>query len=300
VVDAVRDTLRLPYAAVYLTGEDRPACESGDRPAHTADFPLSHAGAQIGVLQVGLRRGETALSAADARLLGAFARQAGVAAHGVRLTRDLRRSRERLVVAREEERRRLRRDLHDGLGPALAGITLGLETAARTTAREESAVAPLLENLRAETAASVDEVRRIVADLRPPALDQIGLVAALRQHADLLSSRSSGRLHVDITATGPLPPLPAAVEVAAYRIALEAMTNTARHSGARACHVSVALDGALHLTVRDNGSGLPASEPGVGLTSMRDRAEELGGTCRVVFTEGEGTCVEARLPVETP
>jgi two-component system, NarL family, sensor kinase len=300
VVDAVRDTLRLPYAAVQLTGEDRPACESGEAPAHTAEFPLSHAGAQIGVLVVGLRRGETALSAADARLLGVFARQAGVAAHGVRLTRDLRRSRERLVVAREEERRRLRRDLHDGLGPALAGITLGLETAARTTAREQSGVAPLLETLRAETAASVDEVRRIVADLRPPALDQIGLVAALSQHADLLSSRSSGRLHVDVAAVGPLPPLPAAVEVAAYRIALEAMTNTARHSGAHTCHVSVALDGALHLTVRDDGSGLPASAPGVGLTSMRDRAEELGGRCRVVFTEGEGTCVEAQLPVEGP
>jgi signal transduction histidine kinase len=90
------------------------------------------------------------------------------------------------------------------------------------------------------------------------------------------------------------------VEVAAYRIALEAMTNTARHSGAQTCHVSVALDGALHLTVRDDGSGSPASAPGVGLTSMRDRAEELGGTCRVVFTEGEGTCVEARLPVEAP
>jgi signal transduction histidine kinase len=205
------------------------------------------------------------------------------------------------VVGREEERRRLRQDLQDGLGPRLAGITLGLEIAARTTAREDSTVALLVETLRAETATSVEEVRRIIADLRPPALDQIGLVAALRQHADLLSSRSSGRLHVDVEVdAAPLPPLPAAVEVAAYRIALEAMTNTVRHSGARHCRVSVALDGALRLTVRDDGSGLPASAPGVGLTSMRDRAEELGGTCRVVFTEGEGTCVEAVLPVEAP
>jgi signal transduction histidine kinase len=204
------------------------------------------------------------------------------------------------VVGREEERRRLRRDLHDGLGPQLAGITLGLEIAARTTAREESTVASLVETLRAETAASVEEVRRIIADLRPPALDQIGLVTALRQHADLLSSRSSGRLRVDVTAGHPLPPLPAAVEVAAYRIALEAMTNTARHSGAHACRVSVELNGDLQLIIRDDGSGFPTSAPGVGLTSMRDRAEELGGTCRVVFTEGEGTCVEAVLPVEAP
>jgi signal transduction histidine kinase len=297
VVEAVRQTLRLPYAAVKLAGEDRPACESGDPPGRTAEFSLAHAGTPVGSLVVGLRRGESALSAADARLLEAFARQAGVAAHGVRLTRDLRRSRERLVVAREEERRRLRRDLHDGLGPALAGITLGLETAGRTTAREGSAAAPVLESLRAETAACVDEVKRIVADLRPAALDQIGLVAALRQHADLLTSRSSGRLQIDVAVVPQLPPLPAAVEVAAYRIALEAMTNTARHADARLCTVSVELNGSLYVTVRDDGSGVPVRTPGVGLGSMRDRAEELGGECTVVFREGEGTSVEAMLPV---
>ena len=299
VVETVRQTLRLPYAAVRLTGEDRPACESGEAPGRTAEFPLAHAGARVGTLVVGLRRGENALSAADARLLDAFARQTGVAAHGVRVTRELRRSRERLVVAREEERRRLRRDLHDGLGPTLAGITLGLETAGRTSAREESAAAPLLESLRAETATCVDEVKRIVADLRPPALDQIGLVAALRQHADLLTSRSSGRLQVDVTAAAALPPLPAAVEVAAYRIALEAMTNTARHAGARTCTVAVELNGGLQLMVRDDGSG-----PGLvarGRADVHaDRAEELGGECTVVFREGEGTSVEATLPVGSP
>jgi signal transduction histidine kinase len=157
-----------------------------------------------------------------------------------------------------------------------------------------------LESLRAETAACVDEVKRIVADLRPPALDQIGLVDALRQHADLLTARSSGRLSVDVEAPAPLPPLPAAVEVAAYRIALEAMTNTVRHSGARACHVSVELNGSLQVAVRDDGSGVPGGTRGVGLASMRDRAEELGGECVVVFTEGEGTRVEARLPVGSP
>jgi two-component system, NarL family, sensor kinase len=300
VVEAVRHTLRLPYAAVRLTGEDGPACESGEAPGRTAEFPLAHAGTPVGTLVVGLRRGETALSGADARVLDAFARQTGVAAHGVRVTRDLRRSRERLVVAREEERRRLRRDLHDGLGPALAGITLGLETAGRASAREESVVTPLLESLRVETAACVDEVKRIVADLRPPALDQIGLVAALRQHADLLTSRSAGRLQVDVAAAAPLPPLPAAVEVAAYRIALEAMTNTARHADAHTCTICVELNGSLHVTVRDDGSGVPARTPGVGLGSMRDRAEELGGECTVVFRQGEGTSVEATLPVESP
>jgi two-component system NarL family sensor kinase len=300
VVETVRRALRLPYAAVRLADEDGAACESGERPGRTAEFPLAHAGTPVGTLVIGLRRGESLVAPADARLLEAFARQTGVAAHGVRVTRDLRRSRERLVLAREEERRRVRRDLHDGLGPALAGVTLGLETAGRTAAREESGAAPLLESLRTETAACVDEVKRIVADLRPPALDQIGLVAALHQHADLLTTRSSGRLHVDVAAATPLPPLPAAVEVAAYRIALEAMTNTARHADAATCHVSVELNGSLQVTVRDDGSGIPVGTPGVGLSSMRDRAEELGGECVVVFREGEGTSVEATLPVGSP
>jgi two-component system, NarL family, sensor kinase len=297
VVDAVRRTLRLPYAAVQLAGEDAPACSAGDPPARRAEFRLTHAGVHVGTLVVGLRRGEVSLDPQDHEVLTAFARQAGVAAHGVRAARDLRRSRERLVVAREEERRRLRRELHDGLGPALAGIGLGLETAGRMAAREGSAAAPVLQSLRDETAACVDTVRQISADLRPPALDQIGLVSALRQHADLLTSRSGGRLVIDVTQAGPIPPLPAAAEGAAYRIALEALTNAARHAGARTCQVDVRLNGSLYLSVRDDGTGVPAGAPGVGLASMRERAEELGGTCVVTFTAGTGTSVDAVLPV---
>ncbi|HEU4423543.1 MAG TPA: histidine kinase [Pilimelia sp.] len=301
VVTTVRETLRLPYAAVQLSGEPAPVCAAGDPPARTVEFPLAHAGERVGVLIVGLRRGESGLDPADDRLLTAFARQVSVAAHGVRVTRDLRRSRERLVVAREEERRRLRRELHDGLGPALAGITLGLETAGRAASRDGSSDLPaLLGNLRAETAACLDEVRQISADLRPPSLDQIGLVPALRQHADLLSSRSGGDLVVHVTQAGPVPALPAAAEAAAYRIALEAMTNTARHAGAHRCDVHVELDGDLQVTVRDDGTGVPGAVPGVGLASMRERAEELGGSCVVTFREGVGTCVAAVLPVASP
>jgi two-component system NarL family sensor kinase len=300
VVDAVRRTLRLPYVAVHLTGEPGPACEAGVAPAHTADFPLAHAGERVGVLVVGLRRGETTLAGRDHDLLTAFARQAGVAAHGVRVTRDLRRSRERLVVTREEERRRLRRELHDGLGPALAGITLGLETAGRTAAREGSSAAALLAKLRDETAGCVETVRQISADLRPPALDQIGLVSALRQHADLLSNRSGGRLAVDVAEAAPIPALPAAAEAAAYRIALEALTNTARHARAQTCSVLVELADGLRLTVQDDGTGARPGALGVGLASMRERAEELGGTCVVTFREGVGTRVEAVLPVSRP
>jgi signal transduction histidine kinase len=297
VVEAVRQSLRLPYAAVQLDGESAPAYCSGEVGTTTQEFQLAHAGDRVGTLVVGLRRGESMLSPADSRLLAAFARQAGVAAHGVRVTRDLRRSRERIVIAREEERRRLRRNLHDGVGPALAGITLGLETATRTATREESTLAPLLGTLRKETDACVDEIRQLVADLRPLTLDQIGLVPSLRQHADLLTSRSSGQLRIEVEEVTPLPALPAAVEVAAYRIALEAMTNTARHAGAEQCRVSVELNRSLCLTVQDDGCGVPSSAPGAGLTSMRERAEELGGTCTVIFREGTGTSVQAVLPV---
>ena len=259
ITEAVCSTLRLPYGEVHFTGDDTPACTAGNKPEHTEQFDLVHAGEHVGVLVVGMRRGEIELSAADARLLVVFAGQVGVAAHGVRASRELRRSRERVVLSREEERRRLRRDLHDGLGPTLAGISLGLEKAAKVAARDPAATGSLLGELRVDTSACLDEVRRIVADLRPPALDQDGLAGALRRHAELLTSRSNGALDVGLD-DGSLPELPPAVEVAAYRIVTEALTNTVRHASATTCRIGLRVDGdpdhaALRLTVADNGSG---------------------------------------------
>jgi signal transduction histidine kinase len=296
-VDTVRRTLRLPYAAIQLANEPAPACSSGEPPAGTATFPLAHAGNEVGVLVVGLRRGETDLAGADLQLLSAFAQQIGVAALGVRVTRDLRRSRERLVLAREEERRRLRRDLHDGVGPALAGIALGLETAGRAAEREASSISELLVALHRETTACLDCVRQVAADLRPPALDQIGLVAALRQQADLLGNRS-GSLVVRVQQASALPDLTAAVESAASRIAVEAMTNAVRHADGHCCWVSIGVDGdRLRVVVTDDGTGTPDGPPGIGLASMRERAEELGGSCMVAFVAGHGTRVAAEVPV---
>jgi two-component system NarL family sensor kinase len=297
-VETVRASFHLPFAEVRLAGESDPAYSSGDRPERTTSFPLAHAGEDVGTLEVGLRRGERTLSETDAAVLAAFASQAAVAAYGVRAARELRRSRDRIVLAREEERSRLRRDLHDGLGPALAGISLGLETASRSAADNPRAVA-LLRELREDTAACVDDIRRIVADLRPPALDGAGLVSALKSHAENLTHRSGGRLDVRVVDGNQLPRLPAAVEVAAYRIATEAMTNTARHSHATSCTITCALDettGALHVEVVDDGNGASPSRAGTGLTSMRERAEELGGRCLVVFRAGAGTRVVADLP----
>ncbi|KKK04952.1 hypothetical protein LQ51_16260 [Micromonospora sp. HK10] len=301
VVDTVRATLRLPYAAVRLTAEGTFAYTAGEAITGTVEFPLTYSGEPIGVLIVGARRGEHDLSPADRRLLEAFARQAGVAAHGVRVTRDLRRSRERMIMAREEERLRIRRELHDGMGPALAGITLGLETAARRADHDGAGAAVLLTELREQCAACVEEVRRIVADLRPPALDQGGLVDALRRHADVFNTAArTPTVLIEEEPTREPYGLPAAVEVAAYRIALEAMTNAVRHAGARTCLVSVSQRDALRITVRDDGTGVAPAAFGVGLVSMRERAEELGGWCTVTFRQGQGTQVEAVLPVVAP
>jgi signal transduction histidine kinase len=207
----------------------------------------------------------------------------------------LRRSREQLVTLREQERARIHRDLHDGLGPALAGISLGLETAARVASRDGSASAVLLEELRADAAGCVDDVRSIVADLRPPALDEGGLTAALRRCADLLVASTGGGLHITVDGPAELA-LPAAGEVAAYRIATEAMTNATRHADASRVAVTIRECDGLHLVVEDAGTRRQPVSTGTGLASMRARAEELGGTCTVQFRSGSGTRVEARLP----
>ncbi len=231
-----------------------------------------------------------------ARAVG-FARQVSVAAHGVRATRELRRSREHVVSAREAERRRIDRELHDGLGPALAGITLGLETAGRAAGRDANRVGRLLEQLREDTSDCVDEVRRIVADLRPPVLDDAGLGAALVRQAQALSERSGGRLAISVCGWETLGDLPESVESAAYRIGVEAMTNCARHADATRCDVRVHRGTTLSLTVTDDGNGLAPRAEGTGLASMRQRAEEVGGRCTTCFRPGEGVQVDVVLPL---
>lgn len=209
---------------------------------------------------------------------------------------ELQRARERLVAAREEERRRLRRDLHDGLGPALAGAALKVEAAENLLSSDPDAVRALLGDARMEIQDAVADIRRLVYALRPPALDELGLVGALREQAEKLGAADHPR--VEIEAPDDLDGLPAAVEVAAYRISLEAMTNAVRHAHARSCVVRISLNGDLDLDVVDDGHGLENEyRVGVGMTSMRERAEELGGTCTVEPGDGRGTRVHARLPL---
>ena len=232
-------------------------------------------------------------AAATAAVLTVLASQAGVAVHAVRLAADLQRSRERLVTAREEERRRLRRDLHDGLGPALAGLVFRLDATERLLPAEPGRAAEHVAAVRADLKGTIGDVRRLVDGLRPPALDELGLVAALREHA-----ARGGEVIVDVDAPHPLPLLPAAVEVAAYRIITEALTNVTRHAAARTCTVRLRAGEALHLEIADDGCGMPDTcAPGVGLLSMRERAVELGGTCVVDSRAGGGTTVSVRLPL---
>ena len=298
VVHAVTDALRAPYAAVLLPGDAAPAAAAG-RPAHPeVVVPLVMRGTQAGSLIVAQRTPTEPYSERDLALLEDLARHIAVAAHAAALTRDLQRSREALVAAREEERRRIRRDLHDGLGPALAGVAFGLDAARNTLAADPEATAATLAELKTEVQASIADVRRLVYDLRPPALDQLGLVPALQQYAARLTERGT----LDILVSAPaLPPLPAAVEVAAYRIATEALTNAARHSGARHTSVSFTVtDAQLRLEVADDGIGLPARRDsrgtGLGLAAMAERAAELGGACSAAARD-RGTSVVAVLPL---
>jgi len=297
VVKTVAEALKLPYVAVELRDETGAHVEAtyGTPGRIIERMPLHYRGEIIGDLVLGLRAGEEEFAPSDRRLLEDLGRQVGVAAHAVALTRALQRSRVRLVAAREEERRRLRRDLHDGLGPALAGIALTLEAARRQLAQDPAAVDVTLAEIRDEAQRAITDIRRLVYDLRPPALDDLGLLGALREHVE----RLDGAIRFSLDLPDRLPPLPAAVEVAAYRIALEALTNVTRHAGARACTLRLSVNGALELEVRDDGRGVPQSvRPGVGLTSMRERAAELGGDCTIERANGHGTRVTAVLPLE--
>jgi signal transduction histidine kinase len=295
VADTVAASLRLPRVdvAVYRDGVEVTAASSAAGPAPSDRVPLVHRGEAVGALHVAPRGGERALDRRDRRLLEALARHAAATVAALRLAADLQASRERLVAAREEERRRLRRDLHDGLGPTLAGIGLGLDIA--RASRDPVQVARVLDELKQEAIGAVTDVRRLVDGLRPPTLDELGLVGALERHADRLRG---ARLDVvvDGAAVGPLP---AAVEVAAYRIVLEALTNTVRHAEARRCSVALRLGDDLEVEVTDDGVGLPMTpRAGVGLTAMRERAAELGGTCAITPGPDGGTTVHARIPFQ--
>jgi two-component system NarL family sensor kinase len=318
IVQTIAQALKVPYVAIAINQDGdgfATVAEHGTPKEGGTVLPLVYQRENIGRLVVASRAPGETFSPADTRLLEDLARQVEVAVHAFRLTADLQRSRERLVTTREEERRRLRRDLHDGLGPTLGALTLGLDTTRLALAQDDpKAVDGLLVELKAQTQEAVSDVRRLVYGLRPPALDDLGLVPAIRQQAAnrgiLAEELSNGKvadpagkngLVFSVKTSDDLPPLPAAVEVACYRIAQEAMGNAARHSGAGSCLVSISVDvasGMLELEVADDGTGISEErKAGVGMSSMRERTEELGGTLTVEAQPEGGTRVLATLPL---
>jgi signal transduction histidine kinase len=296
VVEVVSDALRAPFVAVTLAGEGMPAASTGTAVDDVTKVPLELGGQLVGELAVAPRIPGEKYNGRDRALLAELAGRVAVVAHAAALDRDLRTSRASLVRAREEERLRIRRDLHDGLGPALAGIAFGLDATRMTMAKDPQKALSSLADLRDEVHSSIADVRRLVDDLRPADLDQLGLGHALDQYGARLGER--GALVVT-TEVDDLPPLPPAVEVAAYRIATEALTNAARHSGATCATVRIAVGGtSLVIDIEDDGHGIePRPRAGIGLRAMRERAAELGGSCSIAPSPAGGTTVSALLPL---
>lgn len=306
IVETLAQTLKLPYAAISLLDEEprfastlRPGSGrvSNLPPSALTHLPLTYQTERVGELILAPRARGESFSPADMKLINIIAQQAGVAAYTVHLNNDLQKSRERLVTAQEEERRRLRRDLHDGVGPTLASLSQRLDTAADLVESDPTRSVQLLKELKGQVKGTLAEIRRLVYALRPPVLDEFGLISAIREH--LAQYSGPGGVTVTFDVTEPMPPLPAAVEVAAYRIALEAFTNIINHAEATACHIKVRTeDNHLVLEVADNGKGISDNRhTGVGLTSMRERATELGGEYFIENIPAGGTRIGARLPL---
>ncbi len=298
VVETIGRTLALQYVGVALAADGAPqdggaAAEYGTPAPEILSFPLVHQGIGVGELRLAPRPGER-LRERDHRLIVDLAPQVAAAVYAVRLSQELQLARQRIVQLREEERRRIRRDLHDGLGPALAGLTFTLEAVRNLADSDLQRADDLLVSATEQVRTMIGDVRRLIYGLRPPTLDQLGLAASLR---GLAAQESSPGTSVTFDAPSSIPPLSAAVEVAAYWIAQEALTNVKRHAQARTCNVRVAVEAiALHLEIADDGEGLTSRSTGIGLHTMKERAAEVGGTCEIGTRAGGGTLVTASLP----
>lgn len=295
IVETVATALKLPYVAIRAADGTKLA-STGASPLEPVTVPILHQGEMQGQLLVSPRARDEGLDQRDLEVLRLVARQAGPTVHAVQLTQELRRSRQDILSGREEERRRIRRDLHDGLGPALAAIAMQVDTARAIVDDDPDGARELLTAVTAQAEEVVAEVRRLVYDLRPPALDQLGLVGAIER---LAAQARSSNLIVTVRAQPDLPRLRAATEVAVYRIVSEALANVARHARASACTVALHhAPGQLILEVGDDGIGIDLSAPrGIGLKSMQDRANEVGGSLTVEARPGGGTTVSGTFPL---
>ena len=229
-------------------------------------FPVEYRGEVLAVLELPPRRGESTLTRRDRRVVDRLIAQAAPALDAARTVGALRESRARTVAAREEERRRIRRELHDDLGPTLSGIALSAAALAARTKDPDAA------ELHRELRLAVEQSRELAYGLRPPVLDDHGLVAALHDRVGGPDVHIDAPEHLD---------LPASVDLAALRIIGEAVTNARKH-GAAPIGIRLRLrDGMLRLLVSDAGPGLPPDvRAGIGMMSISERTDEVGGTAR--------------------
>lgn len=289
LVTALRAELGLPYAGF----RGAVSASDGARPDQVEQLVATAMGRDTGLLEVAPRRRGEGFSRQERRLLEQVAAQAAMIAYAASLVADVEDSRTGIVRAREEERRRLRNDLHDGVGPGLAGIALQMDALATRLDRDgEGGAAGEARAIRDRVRDAVADVRAVSHGLRPPILDQIGLSASLRQLVEGIPA-IRGTADVD-----DLRGIPAAAEVAIYSVAAEAVANVVRHSAASRVELAAERSSdTVTLRVADNGRGMPPRpQPGVGLTSMRQRAAEVGGRFEHVDAPGGGTVVRLVLP----
>ncbi|MEW9528543.1 sensor histidine kinase [Microbispora sp. NPDC049125] len=296
VLDRTRIALRIPWLALYAS-DDAVLSQAGTpQDGGTTDMELRYRGDHVGTIRVELRRGESSLHSADRDTLNLIGTPLAVALHALQLTEQVRQARAATVEAAGAERVRLQRELHDGLGPSLTGLAFRADAASRLLRSDVEAVGQLIGELRTDLRAVIDDVRHIVHGLRPMELDQLGLDGALREHVAAIPRQAEREVAVEIKAPHPMPALSPAVELAAYRIAKEALTNVLRHSSARNCRITLRIDDNLHVDVSDDGSEPATWRPGVGLRSIAERAEELGGTATAGPATG-GWRVTACIPI---
>jgi signal transduction histidine kinase len=302
IVDLTRRTLKLPYVAIEVdaaTGQSMPTIIDCGQPAGSlVTFPLIYHGQRVGALLASPRSPGEILNPADRTVLENVARQTSAAIYAARLTQALQHSRQHIITTREEERRRLRRDLHDGLGPALATLTLQAEAARDLIPSNPQRSAELMGEIIGGAQAAIQEIRRVAYALRPPALDDLGLITALREYIAQIPRGGPQQFQISLDAPDVLPPLPAAVEVAVYRIAQESLTNVVRHAQATSCGLRLAVGEEVELEIWDDGRGIPeACRAGVGLRAIHERTAELGGSCVIDSAPGRGTRLTVRLPL---
>lgn len=307
LLERIARSLKLPWLSVTIYQEDESVVvaqfsasalavgdEPGGDPTAAESMSLIYQNQEVGQLVLGQRTPGEALTLRDKELLADIMPMLAVTVFNLNLTATLQRTLERMVTAQEEERRRIRNDFHDDLGPKLATLRLRIDNTANAIRRDPSRADPLLTDLSAMVQDVTGDVRQLVRGLRPPELDDLGLVEAIR-----ISANQYRGIEIRVEMAQPLPTLSAAVESTAYRIVHEAIINAVRHAAARNCQVRLAYQpNRLTVTIEDNGCGFdPTTRTGIGLRSMHERAEILGGSLKIEGAPGQGTRVTATLPV---